>query len=419
MTNGEFALHGRPVDVLHDATTGEDLVLQYNRARYYDPQHGRWLQRDAIGYVDGVNLYEAFKGNALTNVDPSGEVVPAVVAVVIVLAIVDVAVAPGPDTTPAHIAAYKDRAQKENVVSVMTVLTFPLGGALSRGVGTAARSALIARNVLGALSTGAGLLSGLASGGATLTFSQRAAQGVWELASGEQVTVIPLTSEEWGQLGGQWLANSLLVGVSPHSWPRLSPLNSFTALPKPPEAFIISAEGEGPVLAIPHRAPIAANPARIAELQAMAEARLAPPESATSGQPAAHPRIGSLTFDLRGTEPFTATEINAAEVMTWRGYDVVLRTPVGSRAGGGTSDALLNGVPADIYAPVTGSPARIIGAILDKNSQLPTGGSVILDLRSTKVTPAELGDIMYRLERAAAKQGVPLNISEVHVIERY
>jgi RHS repeat-associated protein len=66
--SGTFTLHGRPLDVLSDGH-----ALLYVRARYYDPARGRWLQRDPSGYVDGNNLYEAFQGNPLTNVDPTGE----------------------------------------------------------------------------------------------------------------------------------------------------------------------------------------------------------------------------------------------------------------------------------------------------------------------------------------------------------
>ncbi|MCK4660487.1 MAG: hypothetical protein KAV82_13275 [Phycisphaerae bacterium] len=65
--SGTFALHGRPVDVLSD-----DHVLFYIRARYYDPQHSRWLQRDPLAYTDGSNLYEAFASNATANSDPMG-----------------------------------------------------------------------------------------------------------------------------------------------------------------------------------------------------------------------------------------------------------------------------------------------------------------------------------------------------------
>jgi RHS repeat-associated protein len=46
--------------------------IQYNRARHYDPQHGRWLQRDPIGYADGMNLYEYGRSNSARFVDPNG-----------------------------------------------------------------------------------------------------------------------------------------------------------------------------------------------------------------------------------------------------------------------------------------------------------------------------------------------------------
>jgi RHS repeat-associated protein len=65
--SGSFAMHGLMVDVLPDGKT-----LLFARARHYDPQHARWLQRDPLGFVDGPNLYEAFGGNALVNVDPAG-----------------------------------------------------------------------------------------------------------------------------------------------------------------------------------------------------------------------------------------------------------------------------------------------------------------------------------------------------------
>ena len=65
---GTFALHGRPVDVLSDGK-----MLYYFRARYYDPAHARWLQRDPTGYADGANLYEAFKNNAARFTDPMGK----------------------------------------------------------------------------------------------------------------------------------------------------------------------------------------------------------------------------------------------------------------------------------------------------------------------------------------------------------
>jgi len=60
-------MHGLMVDVLADGK-----ALLYARARHYDPEHGRWLQRDPLGFIDGPNLYEAFGGNTLVHADPLG-----------------------------------------------------------------------------------------------------------------------------------------------------------------------------------------------------------------------------------------------------------------------------------------------------------------------------------------------------------
>lgn len=38
----------------------------------YNPVQGRWLQRDPVGYVDGVNLYEYAKSSPTVLVDPLG-----------------------------------------------------------------------------------------------------------------------------------------------------------------------------------------------------------------------------------------------------------------------------------------------------------------------------------------------------------
>src|SRR5207245_1641438 len=47
--------------------------LQYNRARYYDPNLGKWISMDPMGFAAGdANLYR-FVGNAgMNSVDPSG-----------------------------------------------------------------------------------------------------------------------------------------------------------------------------------------------------------------------------------------------------------------------------------------------------------------------------------------------------------
>ena len=59
-----FLFQGREYDY--------DTALYYFRARWYEPETGRWLSPDPIGFSGGLNLY-AFCGNDPINyVDPSG-----------------------------------------------------------------------------------------------------------------------------------------------------------------------------------------------------------------------------------------------------------------------------------------------------------------------------------------------------------
>ena len=51
----------------------DETSLYYYRARYYSPSLGRFVQRDTLGYVDGMNLYEFVKGNPINWIDPMGK----------------------------------------------------------------------------------------------------------------------------------------------------------------------------------------------------------------------------------------------------------------------------------------------------------------------------------------------------------
>ena len=59
-----YAFQGREIDW--------ETGLYYFRARWYDPETGRWLSKDPLGIAGGLNLYEAFGNNAVNFIDPMG-----------------------------------------------------------------------------------------------------------------------------------------------------------------------------------------------------------------------------------------------------------------------------------------------------------------------------------------------------------
>lgn len=52
-----------------DAETG----FYYFGRRYLDPQLGRWITKDPLGYADGLNLYAYVHNRPLTHIDPDGQ----------------------------------------------------------------------------------------------------------------------------------------------------------------------------------------------------------------------------------------------------------------------------------------------------------------------------------------------------------
>ncbi|MCW5777312.1 MAG: RHS repeat-associated core domain-containing protein [Phycisphaeraceae bacterium] len=49
-----------------------EVGLYTVRFRHYDPELGRWVRRDPLGYVDGMGLYEYVASNPVYYVDPMG-----------------------------------------------------------------------------------------------------------------------------------------------------------------------------------------------------------------------------------------------------------------------------------------------------------------------------------------------------------
>lgn len=67
------------------------------------------------------------------------------------------------------------------------------------------------------------------------------------------------------------------------------------------------------------------------------------------------PTPGTVTMESGVT--FSAEEVESANFMAKLGYkNVELRAPVGTRAGGGTTDLLVDGVRWDVYSPIRGCP---------------------------------------------------------------
>ncbi|GAA3954571.1 hypothetical protein GO495_31455 [Chitinophaga oryziterrae] len=120
------------------------------------------------------------------------------------------------------------------------------------------------------------------------------------------------------------------------------------------------------------------------------------------------PRIGTLRIEEGGQ--FSESEINAAKYMKGLGYDVLLRSPKGTRAQGGTSDLVVDGTNYDVFTPKSDKVNNIITNMRKKNSQT-TG--IVLDLSQTTVTAEDLGGNVLQRVRSTAK-----NIKDIVILPK-
>ncbi len=103
---------------------------------------------------------------------------------------------------------------------------------------------------------------------------------------------------------------------------------------------------------------------------------------------------------------FSASERGAAEFLARQGHDVVLRAASGL---GRTSDLLVDGIPYDVYTPITGSIDRIVSEIAKKGSQVK-GGGVVVDLSRTLLSGIDAGDLLARV------QGVTSSVTHIIIL---
>lgn len=73
-TNQPYYFTGQRLDFDERNTTTNEpyLALYHYRARAYDPVHGRFLQRDPLEYIAGLNQYEYVYSDPLYTIDPYG-----------------------------------------------------------------------------------------------------------------------------------------------------------------------------------------------------------------------------------------------------------------------------------------------------------------------------------------------------------
>jgi len=72
---GELRQRGNSVKQPYTYTGREwdkEIGLYFYRARYYDPSRGRFLKKDPVGFMGGVNHYSYVENNPIIHIDPTG-----------------------------------------------------------------------------------------------------------------------------------------------------------------------------------------------------------------------------------------------------------------------------------------------------------------------------------------------------------